>query len=174
MDAPGFSGTHTRLAGTHTRLAATREKQNHSAATLGLLTPGYIRTLPMEALRLHLDHFNLVTTGRRAQLVSRLEEFVTAAETVDSDQPSVGEDEESTDTSTSPSGDSSSDSSYVPAPKHPKRDREGGRHTCPRVDYNGRPSDICRAKPTNDRTKAQMLRHRGRSINRCSTRLCVS
>ena len=46
-----------------------------------------------------------------------------------------------------------------------------GRH---RVDYNSRPSDICRAKPTNDRTKAQMLRHRGRSINRCSARRCVS
>ena len=43
-----------------------------------------------------------------------------------------------------------------------------------RVDYNSRPSDICRAKPTNDRTKAQMVRHRGRSINRCSARRCVS
>ena len=35
-----------------------------------------------------------------------------------------------------------------------------------RVDYNSRPSDICRAKPTNGRTKAQMLRHRGRSMQR--------
>ena len=34
------------------------------------------------------------------------------------------------------------------------------------VDYNSRSSDICRAKPTNDQTKAQMLRHHGRS-RRC-------
>ena len=63
------------------RRGSSRHTQGPSSSRRGQLPPNPslrdLKTLPVEVLRLHLAHHNLVTTGRRAQLEERLRAHLT-------------------------------------------------------------------------------------------------
>ena len=63
------------LASKMSRRAATRNRQ----AAARFPTPESIRTLNTEALQLHLNRYNLATTGKRQELVERLLQWYAAS-----------------------------------------------------------------------------------------------